>query len=138
MTTREQLERVQKILNFAAKIAYGGARKYDHVTPILKDLQWMDIKNKISYDICMFMYKVMNNMLPDWLYRFPLVGDLQARPTRQSNQLAIKRTNTDLGKRAISVRGPKEWNDIPVDIRNSTSIQLFKKNLKKHILSSCF
>ena len=138
MTTREQLERVQKIENFAAKIAYGGARKYDHVTPILKDLQWMDIKDKISFDICVFMYKVMNNMLPDWLHKFPFVGDLQARPTRQSNHLAIKRTNTDLGKRAISVRGPKEWNDIPVNIRNSTSIKVFQKNLKKHILSSSF
>ena len=79
MTTREQLERVQKTENFAAKIAYGGARKYDHVTPILKDLQWMDIKDKISFDICIFMYKVMNNMLPDWLYSFPFVGDLQTR-----------------------------------------------------------
>ena len=80
----------------------------------------------------------MNNMLPDWLHKFPFVGDLQERTTRQSNHLAMKRTNTDLGKRAISVRGPKEWNDIPVNIRNSTSIKVFKKSLKKHILSSSF
>ena len=137
-TTREQLDRVQKIQNFAAKIAYGGARKYDHVTPILKDLNWIGIENKISFDICIFMYKVMNNMLPGWLYRFPLVSDTQIRPTRQSNHLAIKRTNTDLGKRAISIRGPKEWNDIPFNIRNSSSIQVFKKKLKRHILSNSY
>ena len=136
MTTREQLDRVQKVQNFAAKVAYGGARKYDHVTPILKDLNWIGIRDKISFDICIFMYKVINNMLPDWLYKFPLVSDTQVRSTRQSNHLAIKRTNTDLSKRAISVRGPKEWNDIPSYIKNSSSIQLFKKNLKKHMLSN--
>ena len=36
MTTKEQLDNVQKVQNFAAKIAYGGARKYDQVTQILK------------------------------------------------------------------------------------------------------
>ena len=64
MTTREQLDRIQKVLNFAAKIAYGGARKYDHVTPIMKSLQWMDIENKIVFDICTFTFKVINQTAP--------------------------------------------------------------------------
>ena len=138
ITTMEQLDRVQKVQNFAAKVAFGGARKYDHVTPILQDLQWMDIKSKIAYDICVFTYKVMSSMLPDWLFTFPFVSEVQGRPTRQANCLVIKRTNTNLGTRAISVRGPKDWNDIPIDIRNSSSITVFKKNLKKHILDSNF
>ena len=137
-TTREQLDRVQKVQNFAAKVAYGGARKYDHVTPILKTLQWMDIKNKIIFDNCIFTYKVLNHMFPDWLFKFPSVGDVQTRPTRQANHLVIKRTNTEVGTRAISIRGPKDWNGIPIDIRNSSSIQVFKKKLKKNILASNF
>ena len=43
MTTKEKLDRIQKVQNFAAKIACGGAKKYDHVTPILKELEWMNI-----------------------------------------------------------------------------------------------
>ena len=34
VTTQQQIEIVQKLENFAAKVAYGGARKYDHATPI--------------------------------------------------------------------------------------------------------
>ena len=98
-TTGEQLDRVQKVQNFAAKVAYGGARKYDHVTPILRELQWMDIKNKITFDICTFTYKVINHMLPDWLFKFPTVGDIQPRLTRQFNHLAVKRTSIELGTR---------------------------------------
>ena len=39
MTTREQIDRVQKLQNFAAKIVQGSAKKYDHVSPILKYLK---------------------------------------------------------------------------------------------------
>ncbi len=35
---------VQKLEKIAAKIAIGGARKYDHVTPIMKELEWLTIK----------------------------------------------------------------------------------------------
>ena len=137
-TTREQLDRVQKVQNFAAKVAFGGARKYDHVTPIFKDLQWMDVKSKITFDICTFTFKVISNMLPDWLFSFPSVGEVQERPTRQANCLAIKRTKTNLASRAITIKGPKEWNNLPINIRNAASVKGFKNNLRKHILENNF
>ena len=39
MTTKEQLDLVQKEQNFAARVAYGGLRKYDHVSPIFAELK---------------------------------------------------------------------------------------------------
>ena len=51
MTTQQQIERIQKLENFAAKIAFGRARKYDHVTPILHELKWLNINCKVMYDI---------------------------------------------------------------------------------------
>lgn len=135
MTTKEQLEQVQKVQNFAAKIAQGNARKFDHVTPILKELEWMKIEDKIKFDICMFTFKVIHQLVPDWLFKFSTVGETQTRPTRQSNNLFVRRTNTDMGTRAISVRGPKIWNNIPNDVKTS-SIQVFKGKLKKYILEN--
>ena len=94
----------------------------------------MNIEKKIKYDICIFTYKIINQLLPDWLFEFPIVGELQNRPTRQSNDLFVKRTNTDLGARAISVKGPKEWNSIPNYIKNSSTMQVFKNKLKDYFL----
>ena len=37
-TTKKNIARLQKVQNFAARIMTG-ARKYDHITPILKELQ---------------------------------------------------------------------------------------------------
>ncbi len=39
-----QLKRVQKLQNFAAKVAIGGASKFDHATPFVNKLQWLSIR----------------------------------------------------------------------------------------------
>ena len=39
------LKDVQKLQNFAAKVVDGKARKYDHATPILKELKWLNVKD---------------------------------------------------------------------------------------------
>ncbi len=41
------LHRVQKLENFAVKIASGEGSKDDHVTPIIKGLQWVIIKGNL-------------------------------------------------------------------------------------------
>ncbi len=45
-TNITQVERVQKIQNFAAKVALGGAAQRDHVTPLLRELKWLKINNQ--------------------------------------------------------------------------------------------
>ena len=134
MTTNEQTERVQKLQNFAARVAHGETRKYDHITPILEELKWMKIENKITYDICIFTYKICNSLLPDWLFSFPTISDVNARTTRQSLNLFVARTKTDMGARAISIKGPKVWNTVPVIIRSQSTIMAFKDKLKQYFL----
>ncbi len=46
ITNATLLSNVQKLQTFAAEVAVGGARKYDHVSPIIKELRWLKIKEK--------------------------------------------------------------------------------------------
>ena len=46
------------------------------------------------------------------------------------------RTNTRYGDRAFSVAAPKLWNGLPISIRNATSIECFKSNLKRFLFNS--
>ncbi len=62
-----------KLQNFAAKVATGGASKFDHATPILNKLQWLPIRQKVIYEQCRTSFKIMNNHLPCWLFCFPHV-----------------------------------------------------------------
>ncbi len=50
-----QLRRVQKIQNFAAKVALGGA-KFDHATTYLKELKRLKVKEKYKYELVLSMF----------------------------------------------------------------------------------
>lgn len=40
------MKNAQKLQNFAAKVAVGGARKYDHVAPFFVELKWLKVKER--------------------------------------------------------------------------------------------
>ena len=48
--------------------------------------------------------------------------------------LHIPRSHSSFFGRAFSVQGPKLWNSLPADIRNSTSVNRFKSALKRYLL----
>ena len=46
-TTKKNIELLQTVQNFAARIV-SGTKKFDHVTPILKQLQWLPIIKQLA------------------------------------------------------------------------------------------
>ncbi len=45
-TNQTILNAVQKPQNFAAKAVIGGAKLYDHVTPLMQELRWIKVKEQ--------------------------------------------------------------------------------------------
>ena len=45
--------------------------------------------------------------------------------------LFIERTNLTAEQKPISVSGSKLWNEVPFDVRNSQSLNVFKKKYKE-------
>ena len=43
---------------------------------------------------------------------------------------------TNYGLKQIKVNGPRIWNELPVNIKNETSLFIFVKSIKKHFISS--
>ena len=52
--------------------------------------------------------------------------------------LAVPRTRTVLATRVFSVAAPKLWNTIPIDIRNSLSLDTFKSKLKTFLFRQAY
>ncbi len=63
-TNATLMSNVQKLQNFAAKVVVGGARKYDHVSIIIKELKWLKIKEKHVLDTCTTIFKTMHDSYP--------------------------------------------------------------------------
>ena len=134
-TNKTQMNRVQKLLNFAARIAIGGAKKHDHVSPIFEKLKWLKMLPKFIYDICLLVFKSKSNILPEWLFPLPTISENRDNlvRTRHQNNLFHPRTTTDTGARNLNVIGPKLWNQLPHDISNCQSFSLFNIRLFQYL-----
>ena len=133
-TSSIHIKRVQKLQNFAARVALGNVRKYEHISPFLLQMGWLKMKEKFSYNVCVFMFKILRNIFPGWLYHFNTVDSRTRINTRQANDLVVRRENTDIGAREMSTCGPLLWNKLPSDIKHATSITVFRNKLKKYLV----
>src|SRR6218665_1819060 len=107
----------------------------DHITLTLKQLP---IHARIAFKISLLMYHIHSRTSPS--YMSSMVTPCSASrsrglrsPTR--GDFAVIRTNLKFGNRAFSVAGSREWNSLPVSVRQCTSVAQFKSKLKTHPLS---
>jgi len=54
-----QLNRLQSVLHTAARLVCG-ARKYDHVTPMLQELHWLSVPDRITCKLATLVFWCMH------------------------------------------------------------------------------
>ena len=104
-------------------------RNHVHITPTLINLHWLPIKSRIKYKILLLVYKSIHGEGPSYLASL-LEEYHPPRSLRSAAQslLSEPRVHKKYGDRAFSVAGPKLWNGLPIEIRNSPSIFIFQKS----------
>ncbi|MEL6606538.1 MAG: hypothetical protein AAFP20_25445, partial [Cyanobacteria bacterium J06614_10] len=133
-TNKTQLQRVQKLQNFAARVAEGTAGKFDHISPVLEELSWLRINDQYKFSLCCLVWKTLHGMYPDWFLKFPKVSEMNDSITRQANNLYVKPARLTTGKKILETCGPILWNSLPLSIRNVNSLPNFKSKLKNYFL----
>jgi len=115
--------------------------KFDHITPILKELHWLPVQHRISFKILLLSYKCLHDLAPAYLSDL-LHPYIPARNLRSSDPclslLTVPRSRTGFGDRSFEVAAPTLWNSIPPTIKNSPSVHIFKKNLKTYLFHQAF
>ena len=136
--SQTNLDKLQHIQNSLARVITNTS-KCQHTTPTLKKLHWLPIKQRIDYKICLLTYKTLTNQQTTYLYN-SLSFLSYSVSTRSSDSLvlSIPYVRSSLGKRAFSVIVPRLWNSPPPDIRNSSSLSIFRSRLKTHLLKIAF
>ena len=64
--SQSQIQKLQYVQNSAARLLTG-TRKYDSITPILKELDWLPVAERIHYKILLLTFKSLNNLVPFYL-----------------------------------------------------------------------
>jgi len=53
-----QLDRLQSVMNAAARLVCS-ARKYEHITPLLRDLHWLRVPEWIEFKLSVLVFRCL-------------------------------------------------------------------------------
>ena len=131
---RTHVIRLQRLQNWAARIVFNVSRIHD-ANPLRSSLHWLPVQQRIVFKLLLFVYKILNNISPNYLNDCIQLYQPN-RPLRSSNdylRLTYPKTHLQAGDRSFSVSASREWNKLPINIRQSSSISIFKKSVKTHL-----
>ena len=113
--------------------------KFIHITPALKQLHWLPIEHRISFKLATLTYKIKSTGQP--IYLRELLSDYEpVRTLRSSSKrlLTVNVADTVLAAQGFRHSAVAAWNSLPDNIRNSTNIDCFKRNLKTRLFNTAF
>jgi hypothetical protein len=132
-----QLHKLQRMQNMCCRVIYN-LRKFDHISPYLRELHWLKIKERIDYKIATLVFKCNNDLAPSYL------ADLLPKRSDHGRNLRSKSYgNISCGSSrtsrvqngSFSFVGPKVWNNLPAQVKLSTTLEQFQKRLKTHLFT---
>ena len=131
--TATQIKRIQKLLNFAARVL-SGRRKFDHISDVLHRLDWLTAEHMYMYHGLNLLKRVISTSEPETI-AVDLVrrGDLHGRDTRSADQLVTPVIRSESGRRRFKYSMVTAYNALPSAIRCLTG-KNFKNDLRKHLL----
>ena len=89
-----------------------GTRKHEHITPVLRDLHWLPVHERIRFKILLMTFKCLNQLAPSYLSDL-LIHYRPSRTLRSSDKELLVQPRCHLktyGERAFSFIAPKLWN----------------------------
>ena len=122
-----------KIVHHAAARVISKTRKYDHITPILKELHWFTFKYLV------ITWKALHRLAPKYLCDLIHIDEHRARQSNNVNILYTPKTKVvSGGDRAFSKAAPKLWNALPIYLRCIESLDSLEAKLKTYLFKLHF
>ena len=125
------IDRLQNVQNAAARIITR-TKKYDHTKPVLKQLHWLPVNQRINNEILLLTYKALNGLAPSYISEL-LEPYTPARNPRSSSKNFLRIPPVSYGHRCFFFAAPGLWNPFPDFIRLSSSLSSFKTYMKTYL-----
>jgi len=137
-----QLNRLQSVLHAAARLIYR-ARTFDHVTPLLRELHWLSVPERITFKLAILVFRCLHGLAPAYLAEaFNRAADVESRcrlRSGSSSALLVPTTRRrTLGDRAFAVAGARVWNSLPATLTSQPSLLMFRRQLKTLLFEQSF
>jgi len=130
------IQKLHRAQNTAARVILEIARRSPS-QPLLQQLHWLPVWQRIDYKLAVLMYKIHHTSTPVYLSRH-IQPRTVTRCLRSSNTPRVCKltTRTNFADRTSCCSAPAVWNSLTADIVDSSSLQIFKRKLKTFLLWS--
>ena len=137
--SKQSLLKLQHIQNSAARLVKR-VKKSEHITPVLFSLHWLPVSHRIKFKLLLLTFKAIHNMSPEYI-RDLLHNYQPVRSLRSADSSLLDVPTCHLstcGERSFSVAAPKLWNSLPNRLRNCSTLNSFKAELKTYLFKDAF
>ena len=113
----------------------------EHITPILFDLHWLQIPQRIEFKVLVLTFKCLYGDAPGYLSELVnfYTPSRCLRSIHTDNELISPRYNLEsYGARSFKIAAPDLWNSLPDHVKRAGSVYTFKKCLKTHLFSTSY
>ena len=130
--------------NSCARFLFGPGviRKWDSVTPFLKDAHFLPVKQRIEFKIGLTVFKCLNNMAPQYLSECIKVKNEPVKSLRGHEDYFLLDVppvpNLKRTERSFTYCAPEVWNRLPYELRSCPNIAVFKHKLKTFLFVKAF
>ena len=132
------VSKLQRVQNAAARLVTLTSKR-THITPILEELHWLPISQRIEYKILTTVYRSLHGHAPDYLKdMLSHYNPSRVLRSKSCNNLEVPRARGAYGTRAFSICEPRLWNKLPCPLKNATTLETFKKHLKTHLFYNVY
>ena len=110
------------------------------ITPVLKDLHWLPVEQRIEYKVLLLTYKALHGKAPAHISQL-LSPYTPTRPFRSENKNLPRVPRCRLegfGRHCFAFAAPSIWNPLPTPVKRASSIDTFKSSLKTHLFNIAF
>ena len=136
-TSTKNVQRLQRIQNTLARVVTG-AKKRDHIKPVLQDLHWLPVPQRIEYKVALIAHKVQLTGQPSYL-RSLIKDYTPARHLRSEGKRLLEKTsglNSAIASRSFTRAAETVWNRLPETLRKTDDTRTFKSRLKTYLFST--
>ena len=97
-------------------------------------LHWLPVSARIDFKLALLCYNALKTGQPDYL-RAVLKSYMPSRNLRSTDHglLVINRHNLETARRRFSLAGPSVYNGLPLTVKQSPSVGIFKSALKTYL-----
>lgn len=131
---QKSVHKLQLVQNAAARVITNTPRHH-HISPILRQLNWLPIVERCQLKILILTFKALHNVAPQYICEL-LNWYKPTRNLRSINTTSLvpnRNKTVRYGKRLIDTSAAQLWNTLPQNIKCTLNIKTFKYLVKQYL-----